>query len=148
MSAFVTKLHLEVVAKGRWMTLQPFLYDSDALGSRISVPAEFITDLASVPRAPFAYMITGNRARGPAVLHDWFYQHPDWEDRELADHILLEAMEVDQPELGFDAESYPIRQLIYGGVRAGGWWAWRHHGKRAEALNPEWTGGAAWPEAP
>jgi hypothetical protein len=130
------------------MTLAPLIYRSDVYGDDILVPAEFITDLASVPRAPFAYMLTGGRARGPAVIHDWLYQHPDWEDRALADQILLEAMAVHQPELGFDSENRVIRGIIWSGVRVGGWWPWMKHEKRAMELNPVWTATLGWPEAP
>jgi hypothetical protein len=130
------------------MTLAPLTYHSDVFGGPIVVPAEFITNLASVPRAPFAYMLTGGRARGPATIHDWLYQHPDWDNRSLADEIFLEAALVNQPDLGFDAEYWPIAEVMWAGIRAGGWWAWRRHRQRAAALNPEWTAADAWPEAP
>ena len=140
MSAFLGPLQLQVMPANRWMTLAPFTYDSDVYGRSITVPAEFITDLASTPRLiPIAYAIAGGRARGPATLHDYLYQHPDWEDRALADRIFAEAMRVHQPELGFDAESAVMATLMWGGVRAGGWWPWRRHGKRQGELNPEWT---------
>jgi hypothetical protein len=148
MSQFLTTGDLRIQTQGRWITLAPLHYRSDVFRGDIIVPPEFITDLASVPRAPFAYLITGNRARGPAVVHDWLYQHPDWEDRELADHIFYEACLCDQPELGFDAENAAITRLMWAGVRAGGWWPWYRHEKRAATLNPEWTATAAWPEAP
>lgn len=49
----------------------------------LTVPAGFVTDLASVPRIPGAYLLFGNRARRAAILHDWLYteRYPrDWAD--------------------------------------------------------------------
>lgn len=56
----------------------------------LSVPAGFVTDLASVPRLPFAYWAFGNRARRAAILHDWLYTE-GW-DREWADSVFYAAM--------------------------------------------------------
>lgn len=145
MSEFLTPLEVRLVGRKRWMTLIPLVYRSDVAGV-ITVPSEFITDFASVPRLPLAYLLAGDRAPGPAVIHDWMYQHPDFEDRILADTVIGEAMGVDQPDLGFIAEPLPIRVAITSAVRAFGWWAWRNHGKRAAALNPIWSA-TAWPEA-
>ncbi len=137
MGAFLSPLDVRQRGRRTWMTLAPVVYVSD-IGPRITVPAEFITDLASVPRLPLAYLIAGDRARGPAVIHDWLYQSPTWEDRPLADSILLEAMACEQPELGYDSENFAIRGLIYSAVRTAGGIAWASHGKRAAALNPIW----------
>lgn len=148
MSHFGGPLDLRQMGRQKWMTLATLVYTSDLLGKDIVVSREFITDLASVPRLPFAYLLTGDRARGPAVIHDWLYQHPEWDNREIADSILLEAMAVDQPALGFDAESLPTRNLIWSGVRAGGWYPWRQHRDRRAELNPVWTLKEGWPPPP
>lgn len=144
MSHFGGPLELRQIGKQKWMTLTELVYDSDVYGGKLVVLREFITDLASVPRLPFAYLLTGDRARGPAVVHDWLYQHPAFEDRSLADSILYEAMGVDQPDLGFEAESLVIRNLIWSGVRAGGWVPWNQHRERQEVLNPVWTQEGGW----
>lgn len=135
-----------MLAGERWLTLRPVEYVSLIAQCRIIVAAELVTDFASVPRLPFAYWIAGGRGRGPALVHDWLYQHPSWEDRELADAVFLEALGVDQPELGYDAEGWAMRNLMWSGVRGGGWWAWRKNKARAARLNPEWTA-AGWPLA-
>jgi hypothetical protein len=146
MAHFGGFLDVRQLGHSRWMTLRPLTYDSDLLAAhQIVVPAEFITDLSSVPRLPFAYMLTGDRARGPAVIHDWLYQHPDWQNRTLADAIFQEAMGVSQLEFGFAAESWLIRKLMWAGVRAGGWYAWNHTPTRARLLNPIWSA-TGWPE--
>ncbi len=144
-AAWRSRLDLRLQASGIWITLAPLVYDSAVYGETITVPTGFVSDLASVPRIIFAYLITGGRAPGPAVVHDLLYQHPGFDDRELADQILYEAMGVAAPELGFEPETPVIRSLIYAGVRAGGWYAWRDDKRRA-ALNPQWTA-QGWPAA-
>lgn len=129
------------------MLEQSLIYESDLLGRAIVVPREFITDFASVPRVPFAYLLAGGRAPGPATVHDWLYQHPDWEDRNLADSIYLEALQVDQPDLGFEKENLGTAHLMFGGVRVGGWYPWSRHKTRAQQLNPVWTA-SEWPTPP
>jgi hypothetical protein len=141
---FISSLDLRLHGRGKWITLSSLVYDSVVAQRRIIVPAEFVTDLASVPRVPFAYMLTGAKAPGPATLHDFGYQNPDEEDRNIWDSIFLESMEVHQPELGFEAESWLIRRLMYRGVRIGGWVAWNNHRERGEDLNPIWTADG-WP---
>ena len=135
---FLGPLDLRLYGKGKWITLASFSYESAQYPKPILVPADFVSDLASVPRAPFAYLLTAERAPAPAVLHDWLYQHPQWTDRGLADAIFLEAAGVSQPELGIEGEAGIIRYLMYGGLWVGGWKAWRDNKRRA-ALNPIWT---------
>lgn len=145
MARFLDPLDVRLVGPKRWMTLTAFRYESDVAQRTITVPAEFITDFASVPRLPLAYLIAGDRAPGPSTIHDYWYQHPDMDDRPLGDSVFLEAMKVHQPELGFEAETPGVRELMWSAVRVGGWWPWRQHGKRAAILNPIWTA-SAWPE--
>ena len=138
-------LDLRQLGRRRWITLSPLVYSSGVFGGTITVPAEFITDLASVPRLPVAWWIAGDRARGPAVLHDWLYQHPGFGDRSLADAVFLEAMGVHQPEFGHEAEPILVRTTMWSAVRAFGWMVWHSYERRASALNPEWSS-AGWPD--
>jgi len=39
----------------------------------ITVPNGFVTDLASVPRIPGAYLLFNGRARRSAIVHDYLY---------------------------------------------------------------------------
>lgn len=144
---FCGPLNVRLVGRGRWRTLTPLVYRSAVWADPITVPVDMVTDFASVPRAPFAFMLTGGRSPGAALVHDFLYQAPSWGDRELADAIFYEAMGVAQPELGFEPESDGIRALMWAGVRAGGWHAWNKTADRARALNPIWSS-TAWPEAP
>ena len=143
---FLGPLDLRLYGKRKWITLAGFGYESAQYPKPIIIPAEFVTDLASVPRAPLAYLLTAERAPAPAVVHDFLYQWPAWTDRGLADALFLEAAGVSQPELGIEHEPGIIRYLMYGGLWVGGWKAWGNNKRRA-ALNPIWTR-EGWPEAP
>lgn len=142
--AWRTPLDLRLQTESTWITLAPLSFDSVALPGLLTVPAEFITDLGSVPRLPFAYLISGGRAPGPAVLHDYLYQHPLWTDRALADAIFYEAMGVVDAELGHRKESAIQRYLMWLAVRVAGWHAFRDHRARARDLNPIWAS-TGWP---
>lgn len=144
--AFLDPLRVKLAGRNRWITEARFRFRSMVADRIIEVPAEFVTDFASVPRLPLAYLIAGNRCPQAALPHDFLYQAPDWEDRPLADEVFLEAAGVTQPEFGIEAEGPAIRRLMYSGIRAGGWWAWRSHGKRAAQLNPVWTA-TGWPSS-
>lgn len=97
MSAFLTAgLQIDLVddishdGQGTWVLLNPIIYQSDILKELIIVPRGFVTDLASVPRLPFAYLATGNTSHRAAVLHDWLYTSHEV-SRLLADEVFREA---------------------------------------------------------
>ena len=100
MSEFITKLDVELVddlsneGRGSWRLASPLAYSSDVSGLTITVPVGFITDFASVPRAPIAFWLTGDTAHEPAVIHDYLYA-TGLLPRALADSVLLEAMAVE-----------------------------------------------------
>lgn len=77
-----------------WELLHEFRYVTKS-GISIYVPAGFITDFASIPRA--AWWLIGSPATGlyrkAAVPHDWIYRTADVNiTRKEADNILLEIM--------------------------------------------------------
>ncbi len=53
-----------------WRVESPLVFFSETQGE-ITVPVGFLTDFASVPRLPFAYLFFGDRAHAAAVVHDW-----------------------------------------------------------------------------
>lgn len=117
MSRFISSLiveHLDKTYEDRelWRLVHPLVYRSDLAGTTFVVPAGFITDFASVPRIPLAYMLTGGYASRAAVIHDWLYATKET-DRETADAVLREASEV---------QGVPAwrRELMYRAVRLGG----------------------------
>ena len=115
-------------------------YESDVAGKTIVVPAEMVTDFASVPRLPLTWWLVGDTAHRAATVHDLLYQHPDFDDRALADAVFREAMAADDQ----DPEPAWRSTLAWLGVRVGGWKAWHDHGTRGAALNPIWSA-TGWP---
>lgn len=101
MSQFLTDLEVEEVSdtaaegRGLWRLTAPLVFRSDLTNETITVPVGFVTDFASVPRVPIAFLLCGDTASKPAALHDWLYtatngKHPV-RDRATADAILQEA---------------------------------------------------------
>jgi hypothetical protein len=129
-------------------TLAPLRYQSPRLGGVVTIPAEFDFDGASTPRLPLTWLIAGGRATAAAAVHDYAYQRHGLVvdgafrplSRAAADAVFAEAMAAD-PHSG---TSTVTRWLMWAAVRAGGWWAWRQHARRAEVLNPAWQE-AGWP---
>lgn len=146
MSKFLDKLKLVQTGwrQGRavWTTLAPLPYRSDLLGKTIVIPEEFITDLASVPRAPIAWLIAGGKGSRSALLHDFAYQFGQWSletgeplhtDRRLADSVFRESLAAD--EMG---GAGPVAQrVMWLTVRLLAKFAWK--GDRTQELNPVWS---------
>lgn len=72
--------------------VEPLVYFSALLGMVITVPAGFVTDYASVPRAPLTYWLFGGVGDEAAVVHDFLYEK-GIVPRELADEVYGEALE-------------------------------------------------------
>ena len=67
----LSPLLVEILDDERARLLAPFSVQVD--DEVLTAPAEFITDFSSVPRIPFAYWLTGGKAKKAAVMHDWLY---------------------------------------------------------------------------
>ena len=117
MAEFLSDLDLRALPRGLWIVLAPFRVRLDALGGRVvSVPAGFITDLASVPRLPFVYWTVGNRARKAATIHDYLTQV----------HVVSRrAGDLAFHEIAVIEEGEPVSTAMWAGIRAFGWWAYR-----------------------
>lgn len=93
MSRFLTKLEIEIADNtddGRWIVVAPLIYQSDLAKQTFIVPRGFQTDLASVPRLPLVFLLTGDTSRAASVVHDFLYStHPVC--RQIADGVLREA---------------------------------------------------------
>jgi len=85
---FKSPLRVEKTGKNTWRLLSPLVYDGS---EKITVPAGFETDFASVPRAAwwFCAPAAGNHAK-PAVLHDYLCVTSD--NQPHTDKLFLEAM--------------------------------------------------------
>jgi len=125
---FLSDLHvacvndLDASGRGIWRITEPFKYWSDILKRRIVVEPGFLTDYASVPRVPLAYLLFGDTCHRAAVIHDWLYHHHEVCDEQTANKVLLEACK---------AEGVPAwRRLgIYLGVKLGGTSSWEEDGR-------------------
>ncbi|WP_250519507.1 DUF1353 domain-containing protein [Caballeronia sp. NCTM1] len=120
MSAFLSPLDLREADEkddGQWILGSPLVYQSDIAGVTFTVPAGFRTDLASVPRIPIVYELTGGTSSKAAVVHDWLYT-TKLVARDVADAVLREASAV----TGVPAWR---RNLMFCGVRAFGWSHWK-----------------------
>lgn len=93
MTSFKTKLNAELIHDDpqTWILIKPLIYQSECAGMTITVPTGFITDLASVPRLPFAYWMAGGTASRAAVIHDFLYV-TKIVTKDVADLVFLEAM--------------------------------------------------------
>lgn len=114
MSTFKTRLAVALVddtandGRGEWELTEPLIYQSATVGL-VVVPKGFRTDYASVPRAPLAFLIAGDRAHRASVVHDYLIRLSLC-DRSLADEVFLEAMTVTNiPEV--------VRDIMYRFVR-------------------------------
>ena len=124
MSKFLSALDGRSVDDKLWLLLSPLHYESDILGP-IKVPLGFMTDFASVPRVPIAYMLFGDRAHRESVIHDYLYRTDSVPQATYsqANDVFLEAMRV-------RGKGYFVRYAMYWGVVLGGWTA--YHKKRVK----------------
>jgi hypothetical protein len=99
----------------------------------ITVPAGFVTDFASVPRALWILIPPQGRHSFAAVVHDWLYQSQQLTRRE-ADRLFRLSLRA-------TGSGNCKAWAMYLGVRLGGWVAWRHHARvltqRADQIRPE-----------
>lgn len=113
-STFKTPADLRFVGDYRFELLAPFEYHiGDFPSDRvIEVPAGYVTDFASVPRALWAVFPPHGPWAKAAIVHDYLYDYAIG-TRARADLIFLEAMQV----LGVPRWR---RYLMYWAVRAFG----------------------------
>jgi hypothetical protein len=90
-----------------------FEYKVNGGGLKITVPKDFETDFASIPRIFWSIMPPVGRYSKAAVLHDYLYHLPNC-SRFLADALFREAMK----QLGV---SLWKRLVIFYSVRFFGW---------------------------
>lgn len=118
---FTTPLDCRATKPGHWVLLSDLEWKSDT--ERYLVPAGFETDLASIPRLLRGILHQNGLSRAPAVLHDFLYATQIM-TRAEADAVFREALKAEgMGGLG--------RFLYWGGIRVGGWVAWRNHAKNS-----------------
>ena len=103
----------------RIVLLAPFAFrDGD---DDIVVPAGFLSDFNSTPRAVWWYFAPQEYPEA-GVVHDWLYQHPDGRTRNQCDVIHRRILELTGCRKG-------KRVLAYLGIRSGGWVPWNKYRK-------------------
>lgn len=107
---FLTSLDVRYIDGKDWMLLAPLIVMAG--DNLIRVPSGFVTDFASVPRIPLAFMLFGNIGHRSATVHDWLYSTGEV-SRQEADEILKELLS-EEGAGGIRAN------LMYAGVRLGG----------------------------
>lgn len=112
---FLTPLDLRAADPGEWVVLADLRYRSTK-GRIYLVPANFITDLASIPRLLQPFIAKDGNSRRAAVLHDFRYCLKRG-TRAEADALFHEALLAD------GVGTWTAR-LMWLGVRAGGWVYW------------------------
>lgn len=142
-ASFVTPLvvvNLTTDARENARLDAPLVYHA-ANGRRLTVPAGFHTDLASIPQIAQAVIGKWERHAPAAVLHDWLYcTHQT--TRVEADRLFAEAMAA----LGVAAWK---RRVMWLAVRVGGGRGWRaDHGRISSLLSKGETMTDTTPQAP
>ena len=120
MSEFLTELEATLLDDDKiWQLEKDLVYESDLLKCKITVPAGFQTDFASVPRwVPIASNALLDKAHREGTLHDYLYSIDSVPvvTESQANDVFLEAMTV-------RGKSWAVRYPMYWAVCAFGWTA-------------------------
>jgi hypothetical protein len=151
MAGFLDPLMLEYIDGRFYKVTAPFNY---AVGypdgkTIVHVPAGFITDFASIPQIFWNIIPPTGFYGKAAVIHDFLYKTANINGmtivQKYADDVLNEGMVVLASawilEHGRTEPGYPYmprgelktlteREVIYRGVRIGGWFTWRNYRKQ------------------
>lgn len=126
-----------------WALQRPLTYAPGGAGETITVPAGFVTDLASIPRLAWTLLPPDGPWVKAAVVHDFLYDtngggvwkgHPSGVTRATpytraeSDGILREAM----ADRGVDGWR---RNIIWAAVRVGGGGGWADAGARVRDVD-------------
>jgi len=109
-----------------WILTAPLVYVIGTTTDTITVPAGFVTDLASTPQMLWSAGLTptGQYSRA-AIIHDYLYWSQNC-TRDQADNLLLIAMK--ESKVGTFQEN-----LIHAAVHAAGSSAWNNNAKEKKA---------------
>lgn len=130
MGKFLTKLECTPIddSDKNWIVDHPLVFQSDIIG-KITVPAGFQTDLASVPRMPLFYMLYGGRAHHEGVVHDLLFRKDAAEHVEFLDGLRKEVTFSQANRVFLEAmkarhKSFLVCYGMTAGVFIGGWFSY------------------------
>jgi hypothetical protein len=127
---FLTPLDTRQITDDTWEILADLRFTSAVCRCMFIVPRGFVTDLASVPRAPLTYLMFGGRGNSAATLHDYLYGvHLPGVDKATADLVFREA-------LGAMGYSAAVCWTMYKAVDLFGGPAYESGPSRYKVLNP------------
>src|ERR1035437_1028312 len=111
----------------KWQVMEDMpveVTNDDGTVVSVTVPANFMTDFCSIPRAPFIYQLYGGLANKSGALHDWLYQSAQY-PRAWCDQVLRDAI---------IANGYPdsMAEAFYLAVRQ---FAQNHYGWKKDSLD-------------
>jgi hypothetical protein len=111
--------YLDTTEIGEWKGRPVHRLNAKLIFRNVCVPVGFQTDLASVPRVPVIFMLWGDRAHRPAVLHDYLYRKDSRPTvtKAMADAFFREAILA--TETGF--RGWFVAWGMWLGVVLGGW---------------------------
>jgi hypothetical protein len=89
-SHFIGTLKADHIEGKWWRLREPLAFYSARYMLTICAPAGFVTDFASVPRLPLAWLIAGGTGHWEAVIHDAMYRF-GLPCRSAADQIFFEC---------------------------------------------------------
>jgi hypothetical protein len=113
---FVPVLKLRELPAPLWKLLAPLRFYSCVVNDWVEAPQDFITDGASIPRAPLLFLLAGGKANEAGYIHDALYTSQRY-PRDTCDRILREMVMA----MGHDET---LADEFYLGVRIGGGSHW------------------------
>ena len=138
----MTSPHFPLPVVGEW--LGPckfklhalFVYDDPEMDIRVDVPAGFVTDFNSTPRAVWWYFAPIDVLEA-GVVHDWLYAHPErFVSLSLRPPLTRDQVDgVHRRILHLKGMRWTKRQVIHGFLRAGGGVAWNRHRRKDGELS-------------
>lgn len=130
---------LDFADEREFILLEPLTYTIGYTQESITVPAGFVTDMASIPPALRSFLNLFGRYGRAAVVHDYLY----WSGvctRTQADNLLMIAMK--------ESQVSPFQRFaIYQGVHGGGKGPWRQNEAERLAGKPKVVPANRWAEA-
>lgn len=128
MSQYTKPCRVEIVGPMLFRVIEPFEYHVGSYPSNeiLTVPEEFITDFASIPKVFWPILSPLDEYAKAAVLHDFMYVTGPYE-RLRCEEIFLEAMKV------LNVKKWK-RDCVYRAVYLFGWYQWNKYRKEDNSL--------------